>query len=354
MKRLLVVLVIAIGVSAGVAAAQTPPAVQDAINTLKQAGAPGILVLLKNGSQTTVATAGVADPEANGAVVAGDHFRIGSITKTFVATVVLQLVAEGRLSLTDTVEKRLPGLVPNGKKITIRELLQHMSGLYDYTDDPRAFTPYLAGKLSYTWQPRQLVKIAVSHKPVYPPGTRWSYSNTNYVLLGLIVQAVTKDSLAGELTRRILKPLGLKNTSFVAGNHIPDPSAHGYYHGVDMAFLSGSVYWAAGAMVSTGGDLVRFLTGLFGGKLLRPQQLAAMEKTVPIGTNAYGLGVIKVATPCGVAWGHNGIIPGYSSWALSSRDGKRQAIVLATSRAFPEQPSYEDSINLLATTAFCS
>ena len=354
MKRLLVVLLVGIAASAGVAAAQGTTAIQDAINTLKQAGAPGVLVLVRNGSTTTVTTAGVADPEANGAVVAADRFRIGSVTKTFVATVVLQLVAEGRLSLSDPVEKRLPGLVPNGRNITIRELLQHTSGLYDYTDDPRSFAPYLTGNLAYAWQPKQLVKIAVSHKPLFKPGARWSYSNTNYLLLGLILQAVTKDSIAGELTRRILKPLGLKSTTFVAGNKLPAPAAHGYYHGVDMALLSGSLYWAAGAIVSTGGDVSKFLSGLFGGKLLRPQQLAAMEKSVSIGTNGYGLGLIKVPLSCGVAWGHNGIVPGYSSWALSSRDGKRQVVVLATSLTFPQQPAYESAIDQLASTAFCS
>ena len=358
MKRLLVALTVVVAAGAGVAAAQpVPPAIPRAVTALRKAGAPGVVVAVaKNGSVSTVVTSGVADTARRAPVDAGDHFRAGSITKIFVATVVLELVGEGRLSLSDTVAKRLPGLVPNGARITLRELLQHTSGLYDYTDDPRLFAPYLSGNLAYAWRPRQLVKLAVSHKPVWPPGRVWSYSNTNYVLLGLIVQAVTKDTLGGELERRILRPLGLHDTRFASGTQILPPAAHGYFDGRDISGLSGSSYWAAGAMVSTAGDLARFLSALLGGKLLRPQQLRTMETTRPInsGPNGYGLGLIHVVTSCGRAWGHNGIVPGYSSWAMSSPDGKRQAIVLATSQAFPNAPDYEAAINSLAQVAFCS
>jgi D-alanyl-D-alanine carboxypeptidase len=357
-KRLLFALAVVIVAGAGVAAAQpAPSAVPRAVAALRKAGAPAVVVeVAKNGSASTVVVSGFADTARRTPAVAADHFRAGSITKIFVSTVVLQLVGEGKLSLSDTVAKRLPGLVPNGGRISVRELLQHTSGLYDYTDDPRLFAPYLTGNLAYAWHPRQLVKFAVSHKPLFAPGVRWSYSNTNYVLLGLIVQAVTKDTLAGELERRILRPLGLHETRFATGSQISAPAAHGYFGGRDISGLSGSAYWAAGAMVSTARDLARFLSALLGGKLLRPQQLRAMETTVPInsGVNSYGLGLIHVVTTCGAAWGHNGIVPGYSSWAISSPDGKRQAVVLASSRAFPNAADYEAAINALAQTAFCS
>ena len=155
---------------------------------------------------------GLADTRVRRPVQAVDHFRIGSVTKTFVAAVALQLVGERRLSLSDTVEERLPGLVPGGDKITLRELLQHTSGLYDYTNDPRTFAPYLKGNLAFAWKPKQLVATAVAHAPLFDPGAQWSYSNTNDVLLGLIVEAVTKNGLANELARRVFRPLGLHQT----------------------------------------------------------------------------------------------------------------------------------------------
>ena len=228
-----------------------------------------------------------------------DRFRIASITKSFVATVVLQLVGEGKLSLSDTVEKFLPGLVPNGDKITVRQLLNHTSGLYDYESDPRLFAPYLSGNLGYTWTPRRLVALAVSHGPLFRPGARWSYSNTNYVIAGLIIEAVTKDKLAGELSRRIIGPLGLKATRLGADQHMGSPAAHGYYKGQDVTGLNFSFAWGAGSMVSTAGEVARFFQALLGGKLLHPQQLKQMEATVTGAAGNYGLGLWEQPQTCG-------------------------------------------------------
>jgi D-alanyl-D-alanine carboxypeptidase len=353
-RRALAVLVLAIGVAAGTAQARVPHAqTKAALAALIKAGAPGAIVLVRNGSSTSVFAQGAARLAPRQPVRRADHFRVGSITKIFVSTVVLQLVAEKRLELTDTVEQHLPGLVPHGDGITLRELLQHTSGLYDYADDRRTFAPYLAGNLAYAWKPRQLVRIAVSHKPLFAPGQTWSYSNTNYLLLGLIVEAVTKDSLADQLQRRIFRPLGLRETRFEPGTHVASPAAHGYYNGIDVTGLSGSTYWAAGALVSTADDVSRFLAALFGGKLLGPDQLREMEQTIPIGGNSYGLGLLEVDTACGAAWGHNGIVAGYSSWAVASRDGKHEAVVLSTTRAFPSSSGFQETLDALAATAFC-
>lgn len=324
-----------------------------ALEALVGAGAPGAEVLIEDGSSTTVILAGFADPQRKEPVLATDHFRVGSITKSFVATVVLQLVAEGKLSLADTVEQRLPGLVPKGNGITVRELLQHTSGLYDYAADARVYSPYLQGNLGYSWTPRRLVAIAVSHKPHFRPGARWSYSNTNYLLLGLIVEAVTRDTLGNELRRRIILPLGLHQTSFEAGPHIAAPAAHGYYNGIDVTTLSGSPYWAAGAIVSTAADVARFYQALFGGKLLHPEQLKAMETTVNAGASDYGLGLEETSTPCGKAWGHDGLVPGYTSFARSSRDGRHQIVVLSTSTTLPSGRKVQVALDKLVATAFC-
>ena len=159
---------------------------------------------------------------------AGNHFKIASLTKTYTATVVLQLVGERKLSLDDTVERRLPGVVPNGDKITIRQLLNHTSGLADFESDPRYLKPYLSGNFGYYWAPRQLVKMGVSQKPLHAPGARSSYSNTNYVVAQLIVERVTGKTIGAELKRRIFQPLQLRQTIYPTKPGLPSPYAHGY------------------------------------------------------------------------------------------------------------------------------
>jgi D-alanyl-D-alanine carboxypeptidase len=297
------------------------------------------------------------------AVRASDRFRIGSVTKTFVATVVLQLVAEGKLSLDDTVEQRLPGLVPNGRRITVRQLLNMTAGLYDYLmdGDRTVLKPYLAGNLTYTWTPRRLVEIAVSHPLKFAPGADWSYCNTCYIVLGLIVERATGHPLATELRRRIFAPLHLRGTTFDVAPRIAGRYAHGYELDgarlVDVSVFSPSVGWAAGAIVSTADDVARFYRALLGGRLLRADLLRAMETTVDARSVApgvrYGLGLAKVPLPCGVAWGHAGGIPGYATWAFSSKDGRHQIVLVATRE---ESLSTRASVALerAVATAYCS
>ena len=213
-----------------------------------------------------------------------DRFRVGSITKSFVATVLLQLVGERKLKMADSLEHWLPGLVPNGRSITVRELLQHTSGLYDYVNDSAFRTAVLANPLR-VWTPRQLVRIAVSHGPLFRPGRRWSYSNTNYILAGLLVQAVTHHTVAAELRDRIFRPLALHQTSFPTGPTISGPHAHGYlFYGTplvrDTAHVSPTGAWAAGAIISTVNDVAAFYNALLGGRLLRPALLSEMENIV--------------------------------------------------------------------------
>jgi D-alanyl-D-alanine carboxypeptidase len=201
---------------------------------------------------------------------ATDRFRIGSVTKTYLATVVLQLVGEGRLSLTHTVEDRLPGLVPNGQAITVRQLLNMTSGLFDYPNDPR----------------------------------------TRYVLLGLIIEAASGNQLNAELRQRILEPLRLRATSLAMTPRIAGPHAHGYMRVgqpplEDVTTLNPSWGWAAGAIESTADDVARFYRALLGGRLVRPKLLRAMRTTVAGNAGArYGLGIGTVRLPCGTAWGH--------------------------------------------------
>lgn len=207
----------------------TATQLQDDVSALVAAGAPGAVVIRRRGTRVEQFAGGVAQIASQIPMSPADRFRIGSLTKTYVATVMLQLVAAHKVALTDSVQRWLPGLVPGGARVTIRELLNHSSGLPEFDDDPRFLKPYLSGHLRYHWSPRALVKIAVSHKPVFAPGTRYSYSNTNYLLAGLVIEAVTRDSLNAQLSKRIFGPLHLTATTFQARAGLPAPYAHGYF-----------------------------------------------------------------------------------------------------------------------------
>jgi D-alanyl-D-alanine carboxypeptidase len=331
-------------------ASPAAPALQAAIDQLVKDGIPGVIALTRDGRSESHATSGVANLATGAGVNPGDRFRIGSVTKSFTSTVVLQLVGDGRLSLDDSVEKLLPGLVPNGGNITVRELLNHTSGLFDYADDGDptvAINPYFVQRdWDYVWQPRQLVAVAVSHSPNFAPGTAWRYSNTGYILLGLIVEAVTHRNLKDEIESRIIEPLDLESTSFpITDPDIDGPHTHGYYTNIppeyglgttfDLTTFSPSWAWAAGGIVSTVNDVARFYRALLEGRLLRPTQLQQMETTVPtpLGVD-YGLGVFRIDTPCGPAWGHDGDFPGYLTISLTTPDGARQVVLLLNSDQF--------------------
>ncbi|MFJ4689829.1 serine hydrolase domain-containing protein [Streptomyces sp. NPDC088766] len=246
-----------------------------------------------------------------------DHFRAGSVTKTFLATVILQLASERRLSLSDPVERHLPGLVRgagnDGRALTLRSLLNHTSGLYDFARDTGGTRPVT---------PVQAVRIALTHPPA--DRGRYAYSNTDYVLLGLVVTRVTGRSYATEAERRILDPLGLDGTSF-PGSRTFLPSPHGRAYGTDgsdVTDLDPRVAGAAGELVTTLADLNRFYSALLSGELLPPRWRREMLDT-RAAHGSYGLGLIPARLPCGVTvWGHNGRIPGSYVRTAATVDGR--------------------------------
>ncbi|NUT94111.1 MAG: beta-lactamase family protein [Saccharothrix sp.] len=309
--------------------------VQSALDKLtSEGGAAGAQVRVTDGRRQFTARSGVAEVGSDKPVPPDGRFRVGSITKTFVSTVVLQLVGEGRVALDEPVGTYLPGLVPDG--ITVRHVLQHTSGLFNYTQglplDPAGFET-----IRYQhWTPQELLAIATAKPLDFPPGTSWNYSNTNYVVAGLLVEEVTGKPYQEAVERRILRPLGLRSTSLPGDRvGIPGPHAHGYYRvdgkDVDVTRLNPSVAWAAGEMISTTADLDRFVDALLDGRLLAPAQLAEMTKALPF-TNGYGLGFEATELPCGVTvYGHGGGIPGYSSYLGSTRDTKTRLVGSFTS-----------------------
>ncbi|MGZ4324672.1 MAG: serine hydrolase domain-containing protein [Solirubrobacteraceae bacterium] len=309
---------------------------QKGADALVATGAPGVVLFARHGHRTVSLTSGLGEVSTKTPMRADDRFRVASITKSYTATVVLQLVGEGRLRLTDTVERWLPGLVPGGDAISIRQLLNHTSGLADFEYDPVVLAPYLAGDLSHPWTPRRLVQIAVSHPPLFAPGTDESYSSTNYLLAGLIVEARTGHTLGSELKRRIFGPLHLRATSFPMTARMPSPHAHGYLvinkpPATDVTGLY-PFPWASGAIISNAADTATFYRALLSGRLLSPRMLHAMQTThaqkhFDIRGQRYGLGLVRYSTACGTAWGHNGAFPGYYAYNFTSTDGQRQAVL---------------------------
>ncbi|MFJ6620799.1 serine hydrolase domain-containing protein [Kitasatospora sp. NPDC091335] len=310
--------------------------------------------------------AGVADLGTGAPVPAQARFRIGSVTKTFVATVVLQLTGERRIGLDDPIERHLPGAVPNGATITIRQLLNHTSGLYNYTDAPgldpqdeAQYRSWLAGPRWRTYQPAELLALANGNAPYFPPGQGWHYSNTNYLLAGLLIERVTGHSWQQEVDRRIIRPLGLHDTSMPGlSPRLPGPHAHGYVKlstgPVDITELNPSVLGAAGQGISSADDLNRFTAALLAGRLLPPAQLAEMTRTVDAGPGrGYGLGLARFDTPCGVLWGHSGDLPGYSTMVAGTADGRRQLVLSHNPYDASDPRGAKAAVAAFLTTAAC-
>jgi D-alanyl-D-alanine carboxypeptidase len=327
------------------------------MNELIAAGAPGVVVVAREGDKVVRLAAGVGNLSSELPLLVTDRMRIGSLAKSYVAVVVLQLVGEGKLALDETVEELLPGRITNGAEITVRELLNHTSGIFDYWQDD-SFIGRLIDDPTRPWSPDELVDIAALHPRLFDAGESWSYSNTNYVLLGRIIEAATGQPLASELASREFIPLSLKYTSFDESPEIVGSFAHGYAilggpQPTDVTLVSPTAAWAAGGgLVSTADDVAAFYAALMTGRLLAPDLLNAMLTTVPADVGlTYGLGIGEIETPCGSAWGHQGEFPGYLSFALTSRNGDRQAVVLVNFYSLSDDGKV--AFRRLVNTAFC-
>ncbi|MFG2823796.1 serine hydrolase domain-containing protein [Kitasatospora sp. NPDC048365] len=316
----------------------------DALTALGVTGVQARLTTA-DGREST-ATSGVADLTDRHPVAADGYFRIASVTKTFTATVVLQLVGDGALRLDDPVERWLPGVVAgngnDGREITVRQLLQHTGGLHDdypdYTSEEDFQQRRYEGRA-----PEQTVAAAMTHRPDFRPGEQWRYNNTGYVLLGMIVERVTGHPWYEEVRDRIVRPLGLDHT-FRPGSTptLPRPHASTYQRfaagaaPVDVTEQVGPGTNAEAGLVSTTADLNRFFGALLGGRLLPPAQLAEMRRTVPIGKEFRklmpgardGLGLFSRPLSCGgLQWGHEGGDSGWVTATGTTADGRRTVTV---------------------------
>ncbi|WP_399896359.1 serine hydrolase domain-containing protein [Streptomyces sp. BBFR51] len=310
-------------------------------------------------------TAGVGDRAKKRSRVPVDgQIRIASTTKLYTSTVVLQLVGEGRIGLDTTVETYLPGLVRgegiDGHDITVRQLLQHTSGLPNYTET----MPKLSEWQHTFVDDYDLLDKAFEEKASFPPGKGWEYSNTNYTLAGLIVQKVTGRPIGEEITDRIIEPLRLRHTYWPGQGEqtIRERHPHGYGSDTpggplfDATELDPSWGGAAGQLIARPSDVNRFLTALMDGKLLRPAQLKEMRTTVETkGLHdgwRYGLGIVEMPLSCGgVAWGHGGDFDGYEN-RNGVTDTGRAATVAVT--ALPSTLKAAEGVNAALDTALCT
>ncbi|WP_435241995.1 serine hydrolase domain-containing protein [Streptomyces cucumeris] len=319
---------------------------QRQVEVIHETGAVGVHAEVTSPDAHDIAYAGTAAMNTGRPMPREGRFRIGSATKTFTATVVLQLVGEGQMSLEDTVEQWLPGVVRgngnDGSQITVRQLLQHTSGIFDVGPEIpalRSADGYRAERFR-TYTPEELVGLAMRHPPEFSPGTDWSYSNANYIVAAMIIHKVTGGSWAQEVKDRIIRPLGLRDTSTpgvfpsILGPHAQGYAAFGTGTGIDVTKLNSSMAVGSGSIISTAHDLNRFYGALLGGRLLAPAQHDEMTTTMPapeLGVR-YGLGLAEIPLPCGGSYfGHRGELLGYGTWGGVTRDGARTAVVYVTS-----------------------
>ncbi len=334
---------------------------QRRLDDVVAAGAVGALAEVRDEHGVWRGTSGVAELGTTRAVPVRGRFRAGSITKTFVATVALQLVAEDRLRLNDTVEAWLPGVVPAGDRITVRHLLNHTSGLYDYLYTlPMPPEQEFFDNRWRTWTAPEQIQRALAHPPTFePPGSAFEYSNTNYLLLGEIIEQVTGRSYGREIERRLIRPLRLHGTSVPGTSpRLPGPHPHGYVpkddelHLLDYTEMNPSVMGAGGGMISTTQDLNRFFAALLGGRLLPDHLLDEMETQGVEGGRMYGLGLAWRDTSCGVrVYGNDGDALAYLSWSFSTEDRRRQ-VTVALTPDFRGEP--DDAVDALLDKAICA
>lgn len=315
------------------------------LEAVVQAGVPGVAVVATGWA----GAAGVADVKSDTPLTLDHRFLIGSVTKTFVAAIVLQLVGEGTLALDEEVG-------PIAEGVTLRQLLNHTSGLPEHQEDfETLIAPYRADRAyKPSLTPRTALELVHARPRLFPPGADWKYSGGNYLALGLLVEEATGATLGEELRRRIVEPLGLAETdledrtglarAYLEPGNPVFPGGDGLDDVTDVELFG----WGSGEMISTPRDVAQFLRALLGGGLLTPEVRAELLATVPSDweeSDGYGLGIEQVSSlmgqspsPCGPAWGHLGFAMGHTTIALSSESGNRQVVVCANSLVMSDEP----------------
>jgi D-alanyl-D-alanine carboxypeptidase len=329
-------------------------------------GPPGAVATLFRNGRLIVLSAGRADIRRRGVPRATQHMRIASVAKAFSGAVALRLVRDGRLGLDDTIGQRVTGLPSAWAGVTVRQMLNHTSGLPDYTQsdafakqartDPRGFV-----------SPTGIIDWVRGDPLVFAPGSRYAYSNTDNIVIGLIAQAVTGRPYPDLLADFVFGPARLRETSFpTRRTSLPVPFLHGYAVAAGeedqdvTTFLSPSGAWASGAVVSTPADLNAFIRAYLGLRFFGAAQQREQMRFVPggqssppgPGENAAGLAVFRYRTQCGTVYGHTGNFPGYVQFAAATADGRR-AVTTSLNIAAPTGDLLA-RLRAVQTTAVCA
>jgi D-alanyl-D-alanine carboxypeptidase len=336
---------LALAAPATAGAAREDDALDEGLRELVElrGGPPGAVAMVQRGRRPALHRAGVANVRTRARIRASDHMRIASVAKAFSGAVALRLVDRGTLTLDDTVGQRVPGTPPAWAPITLRQLLQHTSGLPDFTAE-RGFQRRLARDPKANITPRQDIAF-VERKPLeFRPGSRYEYSNTDNIVVGLMVEAVTGGSYEDALEQLVFRPLGLSETSLPSGARLPRPYIHGYAPTPDgpediSTVFSVSGAWASGGIQSTPADLNDFIRAYAGGRLFgaatTQQQLQLVKGSSDPpgpGRNDAGLAIFRYRTRCGTVHGHTGNIGGYTQFAAATPDGTRSVTVSVTTQ----------------------
>ena len=374
-RRLLVWRVLAVPVAAAIAlgaaggAASAAPSKGEAESLkaraqgLVEAGYPAALAAVSDSKGESAGVAvGKGSLETGQAPPMDGEVRVGSNTKTFVAVVVMQLVQEGKVGLDEPIETYLPGLIKgegiDASRITVRQLLQHTSGLPEYADTYRSSNAEVIENMQHYVPPRDLLDTALGKPAQFEPGTQWKYTNTNYIVLGMLIERVSQRPVGEQIDERIVKKLGLSHTYFpgngekkIRGSHPQGYHINGEGKLEDVTDLDTSLTWAAGGMVSTPSELNTFFQTVFDGRLLTQASIdemknGAVDASSYLGPGTvYGLGLIGTPLSCGgTSWGHGGTIHGYQTDNAVGPDGTAVTVaVTALPTAIADQNNPESS-----------
>ena len=315
---------------------------------LAPGGPPGVIVVVQRGKVVSTVSAGVAEAGTSRPIGLDDHMRLASVSKAFSGAAALALVSSGRLSLADTVGRRLPGLPGAWRSITLAELLNHTSGIPDFSQQP-AFQQDLIEHLLDPPAPYGLLRSVLKEPLRFTPGSRYEYSNSDNIVVGLMIEAATGRSYEDELASTVFGPLGLHRTGLPRNQFLPLPEVHGYAvdppappDDVTNLFAAGWT-WASGGVTSTPADANRFIRAYASGATVTAAVHRAQFRFVPgdseppgPGTNAAGLGIFRYSTRCGTVYGHTGNTAGYTQFIAASADGRRSVVVSVNAQITPK------------------
>ncbi|MGB3634745.1 MAG: serine hydrolase domain-containing protein [Rubrobacteraceae bacterium] len=333
-------------------------------------GPPGAIAVVQRGQHREIYSSGVANLKSESPPGVEDRMRLASTSKAFSGAVALSLVSEEILSLDDTIGEHLPELPDAWSEVTLRQLLNHTSGLPDFSQN-QGFQKALMENLKQAPPPEELLAFVEDEPLNFKPGSQYEYSNSDNVTIGLMVEAVTGRTYEEQLQEQVFGPLGLRDTSLPNGTNLREPFIHGYDNDpsdqppedLSEAFAAGWA-WASGGVVATSADINSFVRHYVGGELFdtptRSQQLGVIEgansEPPGPGKNSAGLGIFRYETKCGTVWGHTGNTLGYTQFMAASPDGSRSVTVSVNEQISPSEgaPGVFKALRNAETLAVCA